>query len=65
VMLHKDYGWKGSVEEKNCSCEPQGVWCQDKLIGGHGFGHVLFYWSVWYCSIFNTNNQFLAFSVFP
>jgi hypothetical protein len=33
-MLHKDYDHKGSVEEEKSDREPQGVWCQDKLIGG-------------------------------
>jgi hypothetical protein len=33
-MLHKDYGHKGSVEKKVSGREPQGVWCQDEVIGG-------------------------------
>jgi hypothetical protein len=33
-MLHKDYYRKGSVEKENSGHDPQGVWCQDELIGG-------------------------------
>jgi hypothetical protein len=32
MMLHKDYGHKGSVEKKISG--PEGAWRQDKVIGG-------------------------------
>jgi hypothetical protein len=33
-MLHKDYDVKGLAGEKKSGCDPQGAWCQEKLIGG-------------------------------
>jgi hypothetical protein len=33
-MLRKDYDRKGSVGKKISRPEPQGAWCQNKMIGG-------------------------------
>jgi hypothetical protein len=33
-MLHKDYGRKFSIENKNSGRESQGAWRQHELIGG-------------------------------
>jgi hypothetical protein len=33
-MLHKDYDRKCSIENKHSGRESQGVWGQEKLVGG-------------------------------